>query len=334
MKFLNFFLIIILTSASLILFKQFKPSPASPSHPLSPHPLSIEYLKAGEYPGSDLNFEEELPPRSNYQRFLVSYQSEGLKIYALLTIPNEDPPEDGWPAIVFNHGYIPPKEYKTTERYAAYTDAFSRAGYVLIRPDYRGHGDSEGKAQGAYGSNSYAIDILNAIASIKKYPKVNPKKIGLWGHSMGGFITLRVMVVSKDIKAGVIWAGVVASYDDLFSGWRRSSPPPPGIQSARSSKWRQLLYEQYGTPKQNPFFWNKLSANFYLSDLAGPLQLHHGTADSSVPAEFSQKLEKQVKEAGKKVELFIYEGDDHNITNNLKVALQRSVEFFDKYLMN
>lgn len=60
--------------------------------------------------------------------------------------------------------------------------------------------------------------------------------------------------------------------------------------------------------------------------------MHHGTADPSVPVEFSQKLEKQMKTAGKEVELYTYQGDDHNLSANLGLALQRSVEFFDKYL--
>lgn len=296
-----------------------------------PNSLSIESLRKGSYPGSDLSIEQTLTAGSNYKRYVVSYKSEGLKIYALLTVPNEQQPEGGWSVVIFNHGYIPPTEYKTTERYTAYTDVFSRNGYVLLKPDYRGHGSSEGIPQGAYGSNDYTIDILNALASLKKYPGVNPNRIGMWGHSMGGFIILRNMVVSKDIKVGVIWGGVVGSYPDLLNNWRRSSqtpfPLPSGVR-----RWRQTLIDKFGTPEQNPTFWNSISANSYLSEISGPIQLHHGGVDSSVPVEFSQKLFDQLKAAGKETEIYIYPGDDHNITNNLGVALQRSVEFFDKYL--
>ena len=102
---------------------------------------------------------------------------------------------------------------------------FSRNGYIVLRSDYRGHGNSEGQGN-SYGSNGYTIDVLNAIGSIKKYKDADPNKIGMWGHSMGGHITLRAMVVSRDIKAGVIWAGVVASYPDLLTKWRRAGITP------------------------------------------------------------------------------------------------------------
>lgn len=302
---------------------------------LVPHPLSIQSLREAEYPGSDIEIEQTLDSGSNYKRYIASYKSEGLKIYALLTVPNGDPPEGGWPVIIFNHGYIPPAQYRTTERYISYTDGFSRNGYIVFRSDYRGHGNSEGDASGGYGSNDYTIDILNAVASIKRYPNVNVDKIGMWGHSMGGHITLRSMVVSNDIKAGVIWGGVVASYPDLLARWRRGpagTTPTPFPTTSNRGGWRRGLTEQFGTPEENPEFWNSISSNSYLEDISGPIQLHHGGADSSVPYEFSEILDRQMKEAGKTSEVYIYPGDDHDITANFGTAMNRSVEFFDTYL--
>ncbi len=297
------------------------------------HPLSIESLRNGKYEGSEIVVEEKLTDGSNYERFLTSYKSEGLKIFALLTIPKGKAPEKGWPAIVFNHGYIPPAQYRTTEKYIAYTDGFSRNGYVLFRPDYRGHGSSEGEAEGGYGSNAYTIDVINALKSLEKHEAVDEENIGMWGHSMGGFITLRNMVVEKEIKAGVIWAGVVASYTDLITNWRRPSngAPTPTISPA-ARRWRQSLIDVYGQPDETNEFWKALSANSYLKEISGPVQIHHGTADTSVPVEFSRKLEDQLNSAGKEVEYYEYPGDDHNLSKNFSSAMRRSVEFFDKYL--
>lgn len=295
--------------------------------------MMIEAMRRLSFPGSDIVIEEELEPGANYRRYYVSYLSEGLKIYALLTVPNGERPPHGWPVIIFNHGYIPPAQYRTTSRYVAYVDRLAQSGYIVLRSDYRGHDQSEGEANGAYGSPDYVIDVLNAAGSVKRFLDADPERIGMWGHSMGGYITLRSMVISQDIKAGVIWAGVVAPYPDLFArGNTRPTPAATGTPFPGSRRWRAEWVEQFGTPEENPFFWNSISANSYLTDLSGPIQLHHGAADASVPLEASQTLYNEMVEAGMPVEFYTYEGDDHNLSGFFTQAMNRTIEFFDRYL--
>lgn len=296
-----------------------------------PNPLEIAALRAGSYPGSPITIEEKLTPGINYNRYYVSYQSTGLKIYALMTVPRGEKPLTGWPVIIFNHGYIPPDVYRTTERYVAYVDQLARNGYIVFRSDYRGHDRSEGVARGAYSNTNYTVDVLNAVASMKQYPDADPDRMGMWGHSMGGYITLRTMVVSDDIKAGVIWAGVVGSYPDLLYNWRRGPTASPD-SSPRPGSWRTTFAEQYGSPEENPEFWASISANSYLSDISGPLQLHHGTADTDVPVAFSETLFQQMLDANQYVELYTYDGDNHNLSKYFSTAMQRTVEFFDRFL--
>lgn len=292
------------------------------------HPLQIDERRKRDYPGSDIVIESVLEPGVNYSRYYISYLSDGLKIYALMTVPNGPKPPTGWPVVIFNHGYIPPDVYRTTERYIAYVDQIASSGYIVFKSDYRGHDLSEGAPGGAYTQDNYSIDVLNAVASVKRHPDADPNRIGMWGHSMGGYITLRSMVVTGDIKAGVIWAGVVARYPDLFTRWNMGAWPT----SPAPGSWIYSLEQSYGTAATNPAFWNSISANGYLRDLNRPIQLHHGTADHDVPWEFSQMLYDEMIQANQAAELYTYEGDNHNISNHFSLAMGRTVEFFNRYL--
>ncbi len=308
-----------------------------------PHPLQIEVMRQQSYPGSEIVIEQTLSPGANYSRYFVSYRSEGYKIYALMTVPNGPKPATGWPAIIFNHGYIAPAVYRTLERYVAYVDTIARNGYIVFKSDYRGHGSSEGRAEGGYGTPGYTADVLNALAAVKAYKDTDPKRIGMWGHSMGGSLVLRAMVVSQEIKAGVIWGGVVASYPNIFARVTdptrptatpraTATPIPPGGLGPYGRPWRQELTEKYGTPEQNPAFWASISPNSFLADISGPVQLHHSVTDETVPVASSQTLYAEMQTAGKLAELFTYPGDNHDIAANFGIAMQRTVAFFDKYV--
>src|SRR5581483_3311762 len=291
--------------------------------------LTILAMRQRSYHPSPITIEQTLSPGSNYKEYLASYKSDGLKIYALLTIPTSVKPNGGYPVILFNHGYIPPNQYVTTERYFAYVDAFASNGYIVFKPDYRGNGNSQGKAEGAYYSPAYTIDDLNALSSIAHYEDSNPNKIGIWGHSMGGNITLRDLVIDpKQIKAAVIWGGVVGSYKDL-ANWHDPNYTPSAEEQALRNKTRAQLTKKYGTPISNPSFWNSIDPTYFTSAITTPVQLDVGGADQEVPNAFSKDLYNNLKSKGKTVQYFVYPGSDHNISQGFDLAMQRSLSFFD-----
>jgi fermentation-respiration switch protein FrsA (DUF1100 family) len=143
------------------------------------------------------------------------------------------------------------------------------------------------------------------------------------------------MVATDDVKAGVIWAGMVGSYPEILEWWRQrwgtDDLPTPDPETGSRPGVAQLI-ETYGPPDEAPEFWNAISATSFLSDLSGPLQLHHGTADSSVPHVWSEALEERMEAAGQTVEFYSYPGDNHNLSNNFSLAMERSVDFFDTYV--
>lgn len=294
--------------------------------------LTIPYLRNRQYNsklgGLSLNSENV-----EYKSYITSYSSDGLRINGLLTIPNNNKPKNGFPAIVFVHGYIPPQQYETTKNYVDYVDYFARNNYVVFKIDLRGHGNSDGEASGAYYSSDYVIDILNAYSALQNSNFVDKNKIGLWGHSMAGNLVLRVLASKPTIPAVVIWAGAVYTYEDFSKyGIQDNSYHAPNSSQQRQRK-RQELFDKYGQFNKNSEFWRQVVATNYLKDVKGAIQLNHAQDDNVVNIGYSRDLNKILDKININHEFNEYSGGGHNISGlNFDKAMQNSVRFFDKYL--
>jgi len=289
--------------------------------------LTIPYLRQQNFPGSQIQVGQQVSNTSNYTSYLASYQSEDLTVNGLLTIPKGTKPEGGWPAVVFIHGYIPPNEYRTTQKYEAYVNALAQAGLVVFKIDLRGHGSSEGEPTGAYFSGDYIYDVLNAYASLEKLDYVDPDKIGLWGHSMAGNLVARSMVVRPNIPTGVIWAGAVYSYEDMRAYSIQDSSYQPSQNPNRGK--RDELYQTVGEVSLDNQFWKAVTPVTYLSDLQGRIDIHHATNDPVVNIGYSRDLNRYLQEADVKHSLYEYNSGGHNIESPaFTQAMQRTIEVF------
>lgn len=301
----------------------------------SPFPfqeLTIPYLRSRRYE-SKMSELEQLTSGSNYTSYLTSYTSDGLKVNGLLTEPSGQAPAGGFPAIIFVHGYIPPASYVTTSNYASYVDYLARNGFVVFKIDLRGHGNSEGDANGAYYSSDYIIDVLSAREALRGLDFVDPERIGLWGHSMAGNVALRSFVAAQDIPALSIWAGAVFTYDDWQElGLNDNSYRPPGMSSERQRK-REELFAAHGEFNSNSDFWKMVVPTNYLEGLTGAIQLNHAVNDDVVNVGYSRGLDAILKNANIKSEFNEYESGGHNITGSVFTqAMQDTVRFFKENL--
>lgn len=289
--------------------------------------LAIPYLRGMELEGSEIWIERSVGETAGYTMMVASYESEGLKINGLLTRPKGEAPDGGWPAVVFVHGYIPPKNYVTTEKYEDYVDGLAEAGLVVFKIDLRGHGSSDGEANGAYYSSDYVIDTLNARASLAKLGYVNPEKIGLWGHSMAGNVVLRAMAVRPEIPAGVIWAGAVYTYRDMAEIGISDASYVPSQNASRGK--RGELYELVGAPSEGGEFWELVAPASFVGELKGKVQVHHATNDPVVSVEYARNLERIMQAARADYELYEYPSGGHNLTGAVfGEAMWRTVEAF------
>jgi len=292
--------------------------------------LTIEYLRELEIEGSEVIFETQLANGSNYFQYIASYISEGNRIQGLMTIPFGVAPEGGFKAIVFNHGYIPPRSYVTTERYVDYVRYLAESGFVVFKIDMRGHGTSEGESEGTYFSPGYTIDAISALKSMQTLDFIDPDGIGMWGHSMSGNLVLRAMLIEPDIKAGVIWAGAVYSYDD-FAKYSITDPSftPSASTSTRTVSRGRQLRELYGPLDTSNEYWAAVSLTNHIEYLESPIQLHHSADDPIVNVGYSTDLANVLTENEKVHEIHVYQNGGHNISApTFNEAMRRTAEFF------
>lgn len=228
----------------------------------------------------------------------------------MMNVPEGNGP---FPVIVLNHGYFSPSSFNSGDGTRTMADILATDGYITVASDYRGHGQSEDDQQQKRGGHrpEFAIDVLNLIASIKSIQKADPTKIGMWGHSMGGEVSLRTAEATDNVKAIALWASTSGRSSDNASFYG-------GKGSLR--------------PTNNPDDGGTFPIDF-LKYISAPISLHQGLSDTEVNPEWSKELNNALKKEGKIVEYFEYEGQDHNFKNlGWDEISRRTLDFYNRYL--
>lgn len=282
----------------------------------------IENLREERGSGRNFKIEGILTKTSSYKKYRVSYMSDDLLISGIMNVPN-GAEKKKLPILILNHGLIPADIYFSGRGSKREQDFFAARGYITIHPDYRGLASSSPNPEHHHDFYvGYTRDVLNLISALKKtdIPFFDLDRIGMWGHSMGGGIAARVMVLGPDIKAFVLFASISANAKDNFY-----ELPHEEVE------W---LNRTYGSGLEAEEIYRKISPLTYFEDITAAVQLHHGTADDVVPISFSEKMRKRLKNLGKKVEYYVYPGQKHEFIEDWPFAAERSLQFFDRYVKN
>lgn len=289
---------------------------------------SLDLQIAGQYrfDSDTIKKVKDLGVENGVAKSVVSFKvpTDNLTEYALMTTPAAPKPSGGYPVIILCHGYATPKVYSTYYYYLSDMEEYSRDGFVVIKPDFRGQGLSlhAGSAEGAYYSMGYNTDVMSLIAAVKKTDYLDKSNINFWGHSMGAYIALRAAVLSPDIKNVILLSGPVGRINDMYKSYVAISD----VNNPVAENIRRAVLLRYGTPLTNPKFWSATSPLSYLDHLKSYVQIHVGTADGIVPPRFSADLDKALSEAHKPHGYFAYKGAYHGLVNQRPQIYLRSLE--------
>jgi dipeptidyl aminopeptidase/acylaminoacyl peptidase len=227
------------------------------------------------------------------------------------------------PALVWIHGSGSDQNFLgwhpgSYRMYYSLCQYLAQQGYVILTPDYRGSsGFSRDWSTGvhmAIGVNDTA-DVAAGADYLKTLDYVDPNRIGVFGLSYGGFLTLQAMTVDPTLwRAGVDVAGVV---DWATYGAGYTTP-------------------RLGTPVQNPEIYRVSAPILHMDKLERPLLVLHGTNDRNVSFADSLRLFDVLIKLGKPFESQIYPGEIHFFRRDivLRDAWTRIEDFFDRTVKN
>jgi dipeptidyl aminopeptidase/acylaminoacyl peptidase len=303
-------------------------------------PLSIDELRKVEY-SSALKFERELEGGKSFSAYLVSYHSSGLKVFAYVAVPRSAMPSNGYPVLIANHGTHPnPPRYGFTaagvdsrpgDYYRAVPELFASQGFLVVMPDYRGHNVSEGGeyARGLLASNYYAQDVLALVSALPTLDRADTKNVFMWGHSLGGEVTLRTLLATDKVKGASLWSSVGGDIWDQAYFYSRRGTAGESYDSSDIPKDAVVQLKADIEALGVPFDWRATEPLRYLGYLHTPLILHHSSQDEGAAYEWSRRLAKELYVAGHRYDFYTYPGTDHFLKgDDMLRAAERDAQFF------
>ena len=268
---------------------------------------------------------EKLPRESLAEMKLVSYQSsDGLKIAAYLTLPKGIPAKN-LPAIIFPHGGPWGRD---TWGYNPYAQFFANRGYAVLSMNFRGSAGYGKKFLDA-GNNGWGRKMQDDVTWGAKYligeGIADPKRVGIFGGSYGGYATLAGVAFTPDVYAAAV---------DLFG--------PSNLITLLNSippYWeagRQMFYRRMGNPTtpEGKALLVERSPLTSAAKIKTPLMIAQGANDPRVNHAESEQIVIALRDRGFPVEYLLIPDEGHGFARpvNNMASLMATEKFFAKYL--
>jgi dipeptidyl aminopeptidase/acylaminoacyl peptidase len=246
---------------------------------------------------------------------------DGAKVPARLFKPANA--RRGGPGVIFVHGagYLQNVDHKWSTYYREYLfhHLLMERGFTVIDVDYRGsagYGRDWRTAIYQHMGGKDLDDIVDAAKYLGREQGVDPKKIGLYGGSYGGFMTLMAMFTEPDVFAAGAALRPVTDWAYYNHGYTS---------------------DILNVPQGDPEAYRKSSPIYFAQGLKGALLICHGMVDTNVEFQDSVRLAQRLIELRKENwELAVYPVENHGFTQPTSWAdeYKRILKLFEENLKN
>jgi dipeptidyl-peptidase-4 len=231
-------------------------------------------------------------------KFLEFKADDGTTLHGELLLPPEGMAQGHIPLVVYIYGG--PAEQVVRNKWAGtgglFDQVLAKEGFAIFSVDNRGTPNRDRRFQVAIRHEYGAIELKDQLASLeqlfKEYRQLDRNRVGIWGWSNGGSMTLYALEHSSVFKAGVSVAPV--------TDWRL---------------YDSIYTERYlGLLKDEPKAYDETSLTKAVGDLHGSLLLVHGTSDDNVHFQNSVQMAQALIVAGKQFRFMVYPNKTHGIS--------------------
>jgi dipeptidyl-peptidase-4 len=241
--------------------------------------------------------------------------SDGVKLYAKLIKPANFDPSRKYPAVVMVYGGPGAQSVRNAWTGANWDQVLAARGFVVWQVDNRG---SAGRGH-AFETPLYRrlgrtelADQLEGVRYLVSLGYVDPARIGIYGWSYGGFMTLYSLLNAPDtFRAGIAGAPVTSwrNYDTIYT-------------------------ERYlGLPTENADGYEKSSAIEYAANLKAKLLIVHNVEDDNVLFQNTLQMAAKLEKEDKLFDMLVYPQKSHGVSGPVRRnLLEQTTEFFEKNL--
>ncbi|HYV21203.1 MAG TPA: prolyl oligopeptidase family serine peptidase [Candidatus Bathyarchaeia archaeon] len=224
------------------------------------------------------------------------------------------------PAIINIHGGPTSQHHR---EWNVATQVFVNAGFVVLEPNPRGstgYGKAWREANRHDWGGEDLEDIERGAAWLGDQKLADPARIGVYGGSYGGYLTLMSLALRPDrFAAGVSAVGIVS--------WKTMAETTRG-------DLRDYLLREFGDPIEDAELYRERSPLTHASKIRAPLLILQGENDPRVPRTEAEQVVKALRDGGKTHEYHVYPGEGHGfrVTENRIDSLRRALDWFERHL--